>query len=112
MNDYQGRLKTSLIPAYVGTFGGLLVLGGGIIYSDNVPSNVGRRDTRYAFMLSGLFLVLAGYGYGQYALKEKEKALEKAVKIYNDSVPAPERVRVTVTPTGDGGGEIKTEVPF
>ncbi|MBI3544551.1 MAG: hypothetical protein HY075_14870, partial [Deltaproteobacteria bacterium] len=86
---------------------------GGSLYASTKASPLGNRDTRNTFLFSGLLLAITGYGYGQYALKAKEKMLEKAVETYNDTVPEPERIRVELMPlpTGDGG-EIKTQVPF
>lgn len=112
LNDYQTRLKSSSVPAYTATFGIAAAIGGSI-YSNSIESNLGRRDTKYAFLLSGLFLTVASYAYGQFAIVQKEKVLEKAVNTYNDSVPEVERIRVDVAPLSDGsGGEIKTQVPF
>lgn len=112
LNDYQGKLKSSFIPGYVSTLGFASIIGG-TIYSGAISSPLGQRDTRYAFLFTGIFLVVAGYAYGQYAIKDKEKTLEKAVESYNDAVPAPDRIRVELTPLPTGtGGEIKTQVPF
>ncbi len=112
LNDYQSRLKTSFIPAYVGSLG-LATAIGGSIYAGTISNQLGNRDTRNGFLFGGLFLAIAGYGYGQFALKQKEKTLEKAVETYNDAVPEPERVRIDLMPLPTGsGGEIKTQVPF
>lgn len=112
LNDYQSRLRSSSIPAYTATLGIVMAIGGPI-YANSRTTYLGQRDTRYAFLLSGLFLVVASYAYGQFALVQKEKTLDKAVNTYNDSVPDLERIRVDVRPITDGsGGEIRTQVPF
>lgn len=113
LNDYQSQIKASFIPAYVGTFGILLAAIGGGIYASSLQSELGQRDTRNVLLPVGLLLTIGGYAYGQYAIKEKEKTLEKAVKTYNDAVPELERIRIELTPLPSGnGGEIKTQVPF
>ncbi len=112
LNDYQSRLKTSFIPAYIGSFGLALAIGGSL-YAGTKGNPLGNRDTRNAFLFSGLFLAFGGYGYGHFIAKEKEKTLEKAIENYNDAVPEPERIRVDLMPLPSGtGGEIKTSVPF
>lgn len=112
LNDYQSRLKASYLPAYIGTAGLALAIGGPL-YAGTISNPLGQRDTRNVTIFAGLFLAIAGYGYGQYALKEKEKTLEKAINTYNDAVPEPERIRVDLLPVSNGtGGEIKTQVPF
>lgn len=112
LNDYQSRLRSSSIPAYTATLGIAMAIGGPI-YANSRETYLGQRDTRYAFLLSGLFLVVASYAYGQFAIVQKEKTLEKAVDTYNDSVPDQERIRVDLRPVTDGtGGEIRTLVPF
>lgn len=112
LDDYQNRLKLSRIPGFVGTAGLALAVGGSL-YSATIASPLGNRDTRTAFLFGGILLAVVGYGYGQYALKAKEKVLEKAIDTYNDAVPEPERIRVDLTPLPTGtGGEIKTVVPF
>lgn len=112
LNDYQNRLKLSRISGYVATFGLALALGG-TLYSTSVHGALGNRDTRAGFLFSGLLLAVGGYGYGLFALKEKEKVLEKAIETYNDSAPEPEKIRVNLVPVPTGtGGEVKTIVPF
>lgn len=86
---------------------------GGPLYASTLRTDLGRRDTRAVLFFSGLFLLIASYTYGQYAIKRKEKTLEKAVSNYNDSAPILEKVQVGLTPVSTGtGGEIKTQVPF
>lgn len=112
LNDYQSRLKSSNWPAYLGT-AGLVATIGGSIYANTLTTPLGQRDTRYTFILSGLFMVVSSYAYGQFALVQTEKTLEKAVDTYNDAVPNVDRIRVDLGPASTGtGGEIKTQVPF
>ena len=112
LNDYQAQLRASNWPAYVGTLGIVAAIGGSI-YANTLTTPLGQRDTRYTFILSGLFLVVSSYAYGQIAIVQKEKTLEKAVDTYNDAVPNVDRIRVDLGPVSTGtGGEIKTEVPF
>lgn len=112
LNDYQGRLRSRSLPAYMGTVGLVLAVGGPL-YAGTISSPLGQRDTRNITLFTGLFLAVAGYGYGQFLLKQKEKTLEKAIDTYNDAVPESERIRVDLMPLPSGtGGEIKTQVPF
>jgi hypothetical protein len=112
LNDYQSRLKSSRWPAYVGTLG-IATAVGGAVYAGTLQSSLGQRDTRYAFLLSGLFLAVAAYSYGQYAIVQKEKVLEKAVNTYNDAVPGVDRITVDFGPVTTGtGGQVQTIVPF
>jgi hypothetical protein len=112
LNNYQSKLQSSAIPAYVATLGVALAVGGPI-YANTLDSHLGQRDTRYGFLLSGVLLAVASYAYGQFAIVQKENVLEKAINNYNDSVPNAERIRVDVGPLPDGsGGEIRTQVPF
>lgn len=112
LNDYQSKLKTSYIPAYTASLGIAMAIGGPL-YASTLQSPLGQRDTRALLLFPGIFLAVASYAYAQYAIKVKEKTLEKAVEAYNDSAPAIDKVRVGLTPVSTGtGGEIKTQVPF
>lgn len=112
LNSYQSRLKSSRIPAYTGTLGLILAVGGPM-YAGTLDTPLGQRDTRTIFVASGIALALGSYIYGQWAFKSKENILENAVNSYNDSVPEPEQIRVELTPLPTGsGGEIKTQVPL
>ncbi len=112
LNDYQSRLKSSFAPAYVST-AGILIAITGPLYASSLKLGQDQKWTRLGTIIGGVFLAVGGYAYGQYALNQKEKTLEKAVETYNDAVPEPERVRIDLMPLPTGsGGEIKTQVPF
>jgi hypothetical protein len=112
LNDYQSRLRTSNWPAYTGSLGVAMLIGGPI-YANTLHTPLGQRDTRNIFIATGVTLLVGSYFYGQWSLHKRENILEKGIQTYNDSVPEPERIQVglTPTPTGDGG-TIKTIVPF
>lgn len=112
LNNYQSALSASKIPAYTGSLGIALAIGGPL-YASTLSSPVGKDDTRKIFLFSGITLAIGSYFFGQWALHSKEKTLEKAVDTYNDAMPEPERIRIQLTPlpTGDGG-EVKTYLPL
>jgi len=111
LNDYQGRLRASYIPAYTATLGAAMAIAGPL-YAGTIKSLEGQSDTRALIMWPGIALLVGSYLYGQYALWRKEKTLENAVETYNHAVSDTDRIRVELTPTARGtGGEVKTLVP-
>lgn len=112
LNDYQSNIKRLRWPSYFGGVGVASMLAG-LIYSEQLQTQLGRRDTRLTMIGGGGFLVIASYLYGQYARSSNEKTLEKAVDTYNDSVGEEEKIQVNLTPlTHEAGGKIQTIVPF
>jgi hypothetical protein len=112
LNDYQSRLRAPRFTAFTGLLGVALLIGGPL-YASHITSELGRSDTRLAFIIGGSVLLAGSYFYGRHLVEEKEKTLEKAVGTYNDAVPEAEKIRVEITPAPTGtGGEIKTLVPF
>ena len=112
LNEYQGNLKSSKVPAYLGTVG-LLVLVGGPIYASSLDSEIGASDTRTLSILTGAGILVSSYLFGKFSIKQNEAHLESAVEKYNQSVDKNEQINVSLSPTPMGdGGQIKTIVPF
>jgi len=112
LNNYQTSLKSQRWTAYTGSLG-LVMAAGGSIYANTLKNPIAQRDTRNMLLFPGLFLAVGSYVYGQLAIRNNEKTLEKAVDTYNDSAPTTEKIRVGLAPlSNDTGGEIKTQVPF
>ncbi len=112
LDDYQAQLRTSYIPAYVGSAGLALALGG-TIYASQLKTPLGQRDTRYSFLFAGALLAVSSYAYNQFLFTKKERTLAKAVDTYNNLAPDSEKISVQITPNSNvDGGEIRTLVPF
>lgn len=112
LNKYQSNIKRLRWPAYFGGIGVASMIGG-LVYSEQLQTQLGRRDTRLAMIGGGGLLILASYAYGQFARSSNEKTLEKAINLYNGSVREEEKIQVNLTPLShEAGGKVQTIVPF
>ncbi len=112
LNLYQNNLKASKWPAYIGS-AGLGIALGGFIYANTLENPKDQTIARYSALAVGFAIAFGAYSYGQYAIKNNDRILENAVARYNKDVNKEEKIQVKFAPTTTGlGGEIKTEVPF
>lgn len=112
LNRYQDNLYASWIPAYTGTLG-ILMLIGGPIYANQIASPVGQHDTRKILVYSGISVIIGGYFFGQWSIKRNERRLEKAIDAYNRTANDYDKLSVGLAPNpSEPGARVDAIIPF
>lgn len=94
LNEYQNTLKYSRWPAYFGSLGLLIAIGGSIasVYLVQPPKD--QKPARMISIASGITLLLASYAYGQHIIYMNEKRLQEALTTYNAQIDAKDRIQL------------------
>lgn len=86
LNEYQSSLKSPNWPAYVGTLGLVMTVGGIIAAPSMHPRRVGQRNIRYAFTGTGVGIIVGSYIWGQQRRIANEETLNSAIAAYNSGI--------------------------
>ncbi len=78
-------------------------------FLDTLVSNQKKYQymTRWGFIGAGVGILGFSYFWGQKRISDNDKALDKAIGIYNSSVKEEEKIKIIVEPD-----QLKTQIKF